>query len=76
MGKRHPPAGRGDARQVGSEIVVEDDGPGFDAAVADDPRTTLANIRQRLEMMCGGALAIAPRDGGGTKVTVMVPRQE
>lgn len=61
---------------AGSEVVVEDDGPGFDAAVADDPRTTLANIRQRLEMMCGGALAIAPRDGGCTKVTVMVPRQE
>ena len=58
----------------GSEVVVEDDGPGFDAALADEPRTTLANIRQRLDMMCGGALDIEPREGGGTKVTVTVPQ--
>ena len=59
--------------ESGSEIVVEDNGPGFDPAVADDPHTTLANIRQRLEMMCGGTLDIAPREGGGTKVTVTIP---
>lgn len=60
--------------EAGSEVVVEDDGPGFDAAVADDPHTTLANIRQRLEMMCGGALEITPREGGGTEVKVTIPR--
>ena len=61
---------------AGSEVEVEDDGPGFDADVADGPNTTLANIRQRLDMMCGGTLDIAPRDGGGTMVRVTVPRQE
>ena len=58
----------------GSEVIVEDDGPGFDPAVADDPHTTLANIRQRLAMMCGGQLTITSREGGGTAVKVMVPR--
>ena len=56
-----------------SEIVVEDNGPGFDPAIADDPHTTLANIRQRLEMMCGGRLDFASREGGGTVVTISIP---
>ena len=58
----------------GSEIVVEDNGPGF--APADDdfePHIALANIQQRLEMMCGGKLAIRPREGGGTVVIVTIP---
>ena len=58
----------------GSEIVVEDDGPGFDPALADRPHTTLANIRQRLQMMCGGTLEAAAREGGGVVVTVTIPR--
>ena len=78
----------------GSEIVVEDDGRGFDAArvspappgmaqaesknrtlppVDSEPHIALENIRQRLEIMCGGRLAIAPNDGGGTVVTVTIP---
>ncbi|MBQ9042798.1 MAG: histidine kinase [Eggerthellaceae bacterium] len=61
--------------ESGSEVAVEDDGPGFDPAIADDPRTTLANIRQRLEMMCGGTLEITPREGGGTVVRVTIPQQ-
>lgn len=60
----------------GSEVIVEDDGSGFDPAVADDPHTTLANIRQRLDMMCGGALDFTPREGGGTVIRVTVPQQE
>ena len=59
--------------EAGNEIVVEDNGPGFDPAVADNPQTTLANIRQRLAMMCGGTLDIAPREGGGTRVSVSIP---
>ena len=60
--------------EAGSEVVVEDSGPGFDASVADDPSTTLANIRQRLQMMCGGTLEIAPREGGGTVAKVTIPQ--
>ena len=57
----------------GSEIVVADNGRGFDPAAADEPHFALENIRQRLEMMCGGSLTIAPNEGGGTVVTVTVP---
>lgn len=59
--------------ESGNEIVVEDSGPGFDSSIADDPRTTLANVRQRLEMICAGTLDIAPRADGGTIVTVTIP---
>ncbi len=58
-----------------NEVIVEDDGPGFDPAIADDPHTTLANIRQRLNMMCGGKLDIKHRADGGTIVKVTVPRR-
>ena len=62
-------------RAVGSvsEVVVEDNGPGFDFSIADDPTTTLANIRQRLEMMCGGMLEFESRRGGGTIARVTIP---
>ena len=59
----------------GSELIVEDNGPGFNPAVIDtgELHTALANIRQRLEMMCDGKMTILPRTGGGTVVTVTIP---
>ncbi|MBQ9607561.1 MAG: histidine kinase [Lachnospiraceae bacterium] len=57
----------------GAEITVEDTGPGFDPSDKSKPHTTLENIRQRLEMMCGGSMTIKPREGGGTVVTVTIP---
>ncbi len=57
----------------GSEIIVEDNGSGFDPAEDSEPNHALANIRQRLEMMCGGKLAVMPREGGGTVVKVTIP---
>ncbi len=59
----------------GSEIVVEDDGIGYDPAAVDWPRTTLANIERRIEMMCGGTMSIGPREGGGTVVKVTIPKR-
>ena len=56
-----------------SEIIVEDDGAGFDPVDDNEPHIALNNIRERLEMMCRGKLMIAPREGGGTSVTVMIP---
>lgn len=56
-----------------SEIIVEDNGPGFDHAVADDPHTTLAVIRQRLKLMCNGTLEFESRGGGGTVAKVTIP---
>ena len=59
----------------GYEIVVEDDGPGFDSGSNDEPHVALANIEQRLDMMCGGRLSIAPREEGGTVVKVTIPQR-
>lgn len=60
--------------EKGSEIIVENTGADFDP-VADDnePHIALNNIRNRLEMMCGGTLTVSPRDGGGTVVRVTIP---
>ncbi|MBQ6401734.1 MAG: histidine kinase [Firmicutes bacterium] len=35
----------------------------------------LDNIRQRLDQVCGGSLDIAPREGGGTVVTIHIPKE-
>ena len=58
---------------AGAEIIVEDNGCGFDPSGEIGPPATLANIRQRLEMMCGGSLAITSRPGGGTVVKMTIP---
>ena len=57
----------------GSEILVEDNGPGFEPVDDEEPHIALNNIRQRLEMMCNGKLTIESRDGGGTAVKVTIP---
>ena len=57
----------------GSEILVEDDGTGFEPANDDEPHIALSNIRQRLELMCRGKLTILPREGGGTMVKAEIP---
>ncbi len=57
----------------GSEIVVMDNGRGLDPANDGEPHIALKNIRQRLEIMCGGQLTITPGEGGGTVVTVTIP---
>ena len=56
-----------------TEIIVEDTGPGFDPSNESKPHTTLENIRQRLEMMCGGSMTIQSHEGGGTVVTITIP---
>ena len=58
---------------TGSEITVSDNGRGFDLTDDGGVHIALNNIRQRLEMMCGGTLTITPNDGGGTVVTLTVP---
>jgi len=56
-----------------TSIIVEDSGPGFDPSIKIKPHTTLANIRQRLEMMCGGSLAFTAGENGGAVATVTIP---
>ena len=56
-----------------SEIVVADDGRGFEPSDDGGLGIALNNIQQRLEIMCGGTLRITPNEGGGTVVTVTIP---
>ena len=58
---------------LGSEIVVENNGTDYQPANDNKPHTALVNIQQRLDMMCKGTLTIAPRKGGGTVVKVIIP---
>ena len=60
----------------GSEIIVEDDGPGYDPADDNEPHIALNSIRERLKTMCGGSLEITPREGGGTSVKVTIPASD
>lgn len=57
----------------GAEIVVEDDGAGYKPSADSRQHTALSNISQRLNMMCGGSLTIAPRESGGTVVKITIP---
>ena len=57
----------------GTELIVDDNGIGFDPSDESRPHTALDNIRQRLDIMCGGTLSITPGEGGGTMVTVTIP---
>ena len=61
------------------EIIVEDDGVGFDTVDNtddNDPHIALNNIRDRLKMMCKGELTVTPRDSGGTSVKITIPQSE
>ena len=57
----------------GNEIVISDNGRGFDPDEESDSSIAINNIRQRLEVMCDGSLNIRPGDGGGTVVTITIP---
>ena len=59
----------------GSEIIVSDNGPGYEPIDDSRPHIALANIRQRLDLMCHGKMTIMPRKGGGTVVKLLIPEQ-
>ena len=60
----------------GVEITVTDTGPGFGAKDNDEPHIALANIRERLEMMCNGKLTISGREGGGTVIRIIISSKQ
>ena len=75
----------------GSEITVKDNGPGFaaepdvqpdanavsvPASEQKDTHVGLANVRERLELMCGGSLSISSGPEGGTTVTIRIPTEQ
>lgn len=62
----------------GVEVIVRDDGVGFDPARIETSRSHvgLSNVRTRLERMCGGSLTVESIPGTGTTVTVFLPDRE
>ena len=63
-------------REDGHEIVIRDNGIGFDVKKlenTDDSHIGLRNVRDRVARMCGGTLAVESRIGEGTGVTIFVP---
>ena len=63
---------------AGYEIVIEDNGVGFDTALAaqsDDTHIGLRNVRERIETMCGGTVMIESAKNVGTKITITIPSQ-
>ncbi len=62
----------------GCEIIVIDNGPGFDETNNDvddnmEPHIAINNIRERLSVMCGGSISFAMRQEGGTVVRIWIP---
>ena len=60
-------------------ITVRDDGVGFDPAMEQtDGRSHIgiANVRERLKVMCGGTLEIRSIKGQGTEAVIRIPTGE
>lgn len=60
-------------------ITVCDDGPGFspeNTASDGRPHIGLTNVRERLARVCGGRLEIESQPGHGTKVTILIPKED
>ena len=61
------------------EIVVWDNGTGFDVNkidAAEGSHIGIRNVRERIEGMCGGTLKVESTIGEGTTVTMTIPIQE
>jgi sensor histidine kinase YesM len=59
--------------KTASEIIVEDDGPGYKKTDNNEPHIALNNLYQRLELMCKGTLDISSNSEGGTSVKITIP---
>lgn len=60
-------------------IIISDDGEGFDVTQKKkDNRSHIGieNVRQRLQMMCGGKLLIKSQIGKGTQAIISIPKEE
>jgi len=61
------------------EVIIADDGPGFDPShIPDDgkPHVGLINVRERLAAVCNGTLSIQSKPGEGTTATIILPKEK
>jgi sensor histidine kinase YesM len=72
-------------REYDFAVTVEDDGVGFDTKVIPSPEKEgkdhrhgigLQNTKKRLELMCGGTLAIKSEPGKGTVCLITIPKEK
>ncbi len=56
----------------GAEIRIEDNGCCYDPSSDGAIHIGLENVKERLNMMCGGTLELTP-SGSGTLATVFIP---
>ena len=62
----------------GHEIMIRDNGVGFDAQKASDGSGThigLRNVQERIEKLCNGTVGINSRPGEGTEITISIPAE-
>ena len=60
----------------GHSVTVEDNGVGFDPGRAGSMGGThigLQNVKERVERMCGGGMAVRSAPGKGASVTLLIP---
>jgi two-component system NarL family sensor kinase len=73
---RHANARRATVRLVATpdtvNLLVEDDGNGFDPSRVPEDRHGLVGMKERIEML-GGVLEVDSRPLGGTRVEATVP---
>ena len=56
-------------------IIVEDNGPGIGSGATDsEVHVGFQNVKDRLQLMCGGSLEYSSAPGMGTIITVRIPR--
>lgn len=61
------------------EIIVEDDGIGFDTKEIDlfgENHVGIKIVRERLQMLCHGSLSISSEIGKGTICTIVIPKEQ
>jgi signal transduction histidine kinase len=59
------------------EVTVTDDGAGFSPDEPPDdgrPHVGLANVRERLRLVCNGDVRIESKPNQGSRVTIVVPK--
>lgn len=67
---------RTQADPSGWRITVTDDGVGFDTGTLGEigpSHVGMANVRERLNVMCGGTLHVYSTPGAGTRVELFIP---
>lgn len=58
-------------------VKVDDDGVGFDETTLQDGQTHIGirNVRERLQIMCGGSLTVKSHSGKGTTALIQIPKE-